>query len=125
MPLILQAPNDDIPIIDLLLPQDLPLCYMQFVNKLRRSISLPTLGTPFQMFEEPFYLPALIQNTILRDTDGMLGLSGKSSFLKHTTTGPRTLTVQQLQSQEPGWGIGMKTHSTGWALRWRGAWEQT
>ena len=52
--LILQAANNGIPVIDLMMPEDLQIPYDQIMHRLRRSPALPSLGDLFQMFDDAF-----------------------------------------------------------------------
>ena len=61
------------PVIDLLLPEDLCPTFDDFVRRLRNGQTLPQLGTLFQMFNHPYHLPSLIQNAILAEADATLG----------------------------------------------------
>ena len=73
MTLILQAANNGIRVMDLTLPEDLQLIFDGFVGRLRNSPSLPRLGELYEMFDQPYHLPSLIQNAILAGVDSTLG----------------------------------------------------
>ena len=73
MPLILQAANNGIPVIDMTLPADLQAILDGFVGRLHNSPSFPQLGVLYQMFDQPYHLPSLIQNAILAEADSTLG----------------------------------------------------
>ena len=73
VPLILQAANGGVPVIDLHIPPDVLENYNQFVQRLQASNTLPPLPRLFQMFDSPFHIPSQLQIAILREADPTIG----------------------------------------------------
>ena len=73
MPLILQAANRGIPVIDIHIPQQHTATWDRWLQMLSDHQDFLPLEQFFSLFDQPFHLSALHQNIIINDASPLMG----------------------------------------------------